>query len=64
LIDIINKIGLTWYIYYFDLNGNGTAVIGAQVIGVVTITLKQTLIRVLILIISLGYGVTKYTYII
>jgi len=50
---------VTWYHDFSAYNSSGNFVWGAIVVGVLTSTLKRTLSRLLVLVVSMGYGVVK-----
>jgi len=51
----------TWYFFYLHFNNTGHAHYGAIVFAILVSSLKRTISRVLVLVVSLGYGVVKPT---
>jgi len=52
----------TWYFFYLHSNNTGHAHFGAIVFGILVSSLKRTISRVLVLVVSMGYGVVKYLF--
>jgi len=53
--------GATWYFEFLALNLEGETYLSATMIGIAVSTLKRTVSRVLVLVVSMGYGVVKPT---
>jgi len=51
----------TWYFDYVSFNATGVRSIGPVVVGVLASTIKKTVSRLLVLVVSLGYGVVRPT---
>jgi len=51
----------TWYFDYVSFNTSGTRGLGPIIIGVFASTVKKTVSRLLVLVVSLGYGVVRPT---
>ena len=51
----------TWYFDYVSFNSTGTRGVGPIVVGVFASTVKKTVSRLLVLVVSLGYGVVRPT---
>lgn len=51
----------TWYFFYLHYNNTGHAHFGSVVLGILVSSLKRTISRVLVLVVSMGYGVVKPT---
>lgn len=51
----------TWYFFYLHSNNTGHAHFGAIVFGILISSFKRTISRVLVLVVSMGYGVVKPT---
>jgi len=49
----------TWYFEYLNYNMTGVYHLGAIIVGILVSTFKRTLSRLLVLVVSMGFGVVK-----
>jgi hypothetical protein len=51
---------LTLFFDHVGYNSSGENFVAAMIVGVIVSTFKRTISRILVLVVSLGYGVVKY----
>lgn len=51
-----------FYAEYYSINSTGTSVIGAVLVAEVISCAKRTLARMLVIVVSIGFGIVKYVF--